>query len=344
MTAVEAGRALLVTAALAFLLAPSTPVLQALVPVGSTTLVLVAALAACAVLGWAAGGRIWLALLWVALAAGLVIWADPSTVVNAALARGWTLTLSASFGLVCVASTAGTRFLPRALTTLAATVAILGALALTSADSWAGVRRAVLADAHARPNAALEWVQSTARSPEWHRLTSEGEEGSSLAAAEEGLESVLAALPEDAVRFYPALLALESLAGLALAWGLYHRISRTRIGAPLGRLRDFRFTDQLAWGLIAGAVFVLLPTLSAWRQLGLNLLLFFGTLYALRGLGVTISFLEAVRASAPVVAVLTLFAALLSVPSAIALGLIGLGDSWMDWRSRWQAATSQSPG
>ncbi len=150
---------------------------------------------------------------------------------------------------------------------------------------------------------------------------------------------MLSSLPEDAVAFYPALLGLESLAALALAWAVYHRISRARIGEPLNRLTDFRFSDQLAWGLIAGALLVLLRPTGDWAALGLNLLLFFGALYALRGLAVVAWFVRTLRVSAPAVTALALVAALLSAPASLALALIGLTDSWVDWRSRARPAT-----
>jgi len=101
------------------------------------------------------------------------------------------------------------------------------------------------------------------------------------------------------VPFFPALLALESLGALALCWGLYHRISRTRLGEQLAPLRDFTFTDHLVWGLIAGIVLFVLPVPDAWRGTGANLLVFFGALYAVRGLAVLAWYLEASRAGAP---------------------------------------------
>ena len=69
-------------------------------------------------------------------------------------------------------------------------------------------------------------------------------------------EQVLTALPRLAAPAFPALLALESLLALALAWTLYHRFSRARIGEPLGRLKEFRFNDQLVWGLIVAVALV----------------------------------------------------------------------------------------
>jgi Predicted membrane protein (DUF2232) len=317
-----------------FLLVPSTPLLQSVAPVPNTALLLVPAIGVCAALGWALGGRAWLAAVWVALAAAIVLWGGPAHSTYTALQCGWALVLVASFGLVCAASPWTTRFLARALTALALSVALVGVLALGTRNASAAVRQAVRINATSRPNAALAWVQQTAGSPEWRDWTASSREGTAFATAEQALDNVLSTLPLDAIAFYPALLALESLVALALAWAIYHRISRTRIGQPMGRLADFRFSDQLAWGLIAGALLILLPRPGDWPALGLNLLLFFGALYALRGLAVFVWYLHAMRASAPALLALALIAALLSAPTAIGLALIGLSDSWADWRSR----------
>ncbi len=96
-------------------------------------------------------------------------------------------------------------------------------------------------------------------------------------------------------------------------------------------MREFRFSDQLVWGLIVGLVVVLLPSLAAIRPIGLNLLVFFGALYALRGFGVLAWFLAPDRIGlAPLIGFALLMPPLVG---ALALGL-GLGDTWVDWRTR----------
>ena len=56
-------------------------------------------------------------------------------------------------------------------------------------------------------------------------------------------------LYEPIVRFasvtWPGVLALQTLAGLALAWHLHLRITTSALGSPLGRFRDFCIGD--AW-------------------------------------------------------------------------------------------------
>jgi hypothetical protein len=144
------------------------------------------------------------------------------------------------------------------------------------------------------------------------------------------------ALPASATTVFPAFLALQSLAALALAWSLYHRVSRTRIGPPLAALREFRFNDQLIWGLVAGVVIVVLPTLADFKGVGMNLLLFFGALYVLRGLGVLTWFVAPRRLALAMLVVLAVI--WWQVFSILSLGL-GLGDTWLDWRSRARPTT-----
>lgn len=330
---------LLLMAVAAFLLVPTTPLLQNVAPVTDTALLLVPAIAVCTALGWAAGGRAWLAVFWVALAVALVLWHGLSRTTYTALQCGWALVLVASFGLVCAASPPSTRFLSRALTALALSVALVGLLTLGTRNAATAVSRSIHLNATSRPNKALSWVKETASTEEWRDWTASSREGTAFATAEEALDEVLSTLPDDAVAYYPALLALESLAALALAWAVYHRISRARIGESLSRLTDFRFSDQLAWGLIAGALLVVLRPSGDWPALGLNLLVFFGVLYALRGLAVVVWYLRTLRVGAPGITALALLAALLSAPASLGLALIGVTDSWADWRSRARPAT-----
>jgi hypothetical protein len=148
-------------------------------------------------------------------------------------------------------------------------------------------------------------------------------------------ESQLRSLPDRSATLVPALLALESLAALALAWVVYHRIASTPIGPPLGVWREFRFNDQLIWGLAVGATIFFLPTFWEGKSAGLNLLLFFGALYLLRGVGV-LSWVTRGRGTAAILIIVTAIAPQLI--AALALG-VGVGDTWMDWRSRVTSAT-----
>ena len=106
-------------------------------------------------------------------------------------------------------------------------------------------------------------------------------------------------------------------------------MSRVRIGPPLGSLKQFRFNDQLVWGVIVGILLLVVPSLEQFRGAGFNLVLFFGTLYAVRGAGVLSYFLSPGWVTALALAFLAVFLWPLYVVGAFGLGL---GDTWLDWR------------
>ena len=154
-------------------------------------------------------------------------------------------------------------------------------------------------------------------------------------------------MAQTGVGLFPSLLLLESLMALALAWATFHRLSRTRLGAPLGHLKDFRFNDQLVWGLIAGLAIVFVPALDFLGGTGRNLLVFFGALYAIRGFGVLSWFMKPGALAVTLFVgfamlwwpVLNAVAVLGFVFLALAAFGLGLGDTWADWRRRARPTT-----
>jgi hypothetical protein len=163
----------------------------------------------------------------------------------------------------------------------------------------------------------------------------------------EAFQQQLTQVAHTGVGLFPSLLLLESLVALALAWATFHRLSRTRLGAPLGPLKDFRFNDQLVWGLIAGLAIVFVPALDFLGGTGRNLLVFFGALYAIRGFGVLSWFLAPGALAAALFVgfamlwwpVLNAVAVLGFVFLALAAFGLGLGDTWADWRRRARPTT-----
>ncbi len=334
----EQGWTRLVLALAAFLLLPAIPKLRAapilaqlcaVLPVSSTLILLVPALAACFVAGWWAGGKIWGAIGWSALSAIVLVprfsfgiaqglQVDPA---YADLVRGWALVVAAAFGALCVLGSARSFFV-RALA--AAGLAALLTLAVVAfSGGHPGTVEGAFAEHLDRENklsgAALEALAT--RLP-WLR------DWWSVPTA-----TVLPALSKYAAGLYPALMALETLASCAIAWALYHRLSRARIGAPLGALRDFHFSDQLVWGLVAGVTILLLPSLSSLRTVGLNLVAFFGVLFAVRGLGVMAWFVT--RRGKPGRDVLWAAAGMvLGWVTLIAAFAIGVGDTCANWRKK----------
>ena len=306
---------------------PLVPVLRVAIPIEQSLLLIVPALATCALVGWWTGGRFLLALTWLALAVWMLITPLPGAPTFAAISKGWSLLMVASFGVASVMSPKQT-FFPRALAAIGLSFGIGLTLVLFASKRPDSVERAVRIEYTRRVDSWLADWASMSDTPEWKQLTRDNPSMEAL--SRESSERVRQ-LPPITARLFPAVLALESLSVLALAWGLYHRVSRARIGPPLAPLKEFRFNDQLVWGLVLGITAVAVPTLKGFTTVGLNLLVFFGALYALRGLGVLTWFFAPGR----LMVALTIGLAIFMWPllGVFALG-IGLGDTWLDWRSR----------
>jgi hypothetical protein len=246
------------------------------------------------------------------------------------LAAGWSLFVAAAFGASALfpSPDAPRPFLPRAVGAIGVTLALAGSVAFAVPDGAPRLTQAITGAFDRRATETIQnWHASQgspemkdfmAANPEWMTIMQDGERQLPILARRGG-------------QLYPAMLALESLIALALAWALYHRLARVRIGPPLLRVRAFRFNDQWVWGFIAGLLLVLLPGFAPLQLLGYNLLLFFGALYAARGFGVLVWILAPGKI---VTILLTLFAAFFwYLVGPLALGL-GVGDTWLDWRNR----------
>lgn len=335
--------------------------IRLLLPVEQFALLVLVAIAACAVIGWWAGGRIVMALAW-AIAAGYVIWKVPLPLAGyGAFVRGWAVALGAAFGLVCLASPARA-FLSRALGAIAlaglVTAAGFSLRSSTGSRAFDGAAGMLSGEYQQRLNEALQAWRGRATSASWQAFARRFPEANDRASRLESMlvrlgEPVAAAAsvgglqPGPLVRLAPTLLALESLLALALGWAAYHRLARARIGPPLAALRDLRFNDQLVWGLVVGVTVLLLPTLAEWRTLGLNLTCSFGTLYALRGAGVLTWWIPdraavwvplALVLLIPVLGPVWVLAAVLAVTFTL-----GLGDTWRDFRAGASTRRPSSP-
>jgi hypothetical protein len=341
----ERGWGKLLIALAVFLLMPKIPQLQALLPIDDTMLLFVPAMAACALVGWWAGGRPFLAIAWVAIATLMALQTGgaPSAFHN--LVRGWSLLHAGSFGLVCLFS-ADRPLFPRSLLALGITLVLATVMSLVGPLSLSQASRTV-GDEFTRRNAETMSVLNQAiqsHPAEWAQLSANVPKLSELPAETSKELDVLSGW---GLSVFPALLALQSLAALALSWATYHRLARTRLGAPLRPLREFRFNDQLVWGLIVGLTIMLVPTLTALRGGGRNLLVFFGALYAVRGFGVLTWFMApgslgitlAVGFLMLWAPVLNAFAALAFMLLGVASLALGLGDTWADWRNRARTTT-----
>jgi hypothetical protein len=315
-----------------------------MLPIEHTVVLLVPAMAACALVGWWAGGRASLAFVWIAAAAYLMMRqpgtspGEPGRIFDT-LVRGWSLLVAGAFGVVCLfGRMPAASLLPRALVAIVATFAVGLVMTIASPVDFVGAAGTVKAEFALRNQQTVAALNETIRQyPEAWKDMMSGTPGGADAPAE--IQKALTQSSSAAASVWAALLALQSLAALALAWAVYHRLSRARIGPPVSDLRDFRFSDQLVWGLIAGLALLLVP-IGPWNYVGRNLTVFFAALYAIRGLGVLSAFLP--RGGLPLAAAIGfvfLWIPLLRQLAAVgfmvmviaAIGL-GLGDTWADWR------------
>jgi hypothetical protein len=333
----ERGWGKLLLALAAFLFLPHIPPLNVMLPVEDTLLLLLPAIAACCLVGWWAGGRLLLALVWVGLAVRVMtLPAAPGSIDN--IVRGWCLLLAGAFGLISLFGIQRP-FLNRALTAVGLALGLVLLMTLRGPFTVGKTRSALQMEFAKRSTSTAAFFRNYARqNPDANKQMPQ------LAPMLDEFEQGLKATSEEAVRLAPSLVLLESLTALALAWTTYHRIARTRLGAPLGPLKDFRFNDQLVWGLIAGLAIVFVPGLDFMNGVGRNLLVFFGALYAIRGLGV-LSWFMPPGAFATVLGLgfIMLWWPVLNAVAFTLLALaafgLGLGDTWADWRRRARPTT-----
>lgn len=314
---------------------PATPLLRIVFPLDRTMLLVVPLLAMLSVAGWRAGGRWTLAVMWSVLAVWVLWQPGSSASAFALLARGWVAILAATLAALSVAGV-GRTFLARALMALAIAMG-LSALVAVVASGGVAPALGIFTDEVARRAAisTAQWQEMTA-TLEWGRFVA-GSPNAKLLAA--NVDRQLVAFPELARLLLPSLLALESLAAMALAWAIYHRVGRARVGPPLARLRDLRFDDALIWGIVVGVVILVSPVQGFVRTTGINLLVFFGALFALRGLGVILWFLAPGRWMKVFLFIFTVF--FWHVVGMVAV-VIGIGDTWFDWRRRLRPKTQRS--
>jgi hypothetical protein len=308
---------------------------QWLLPVERFLLLVLCGLGACAVASWVRGGR---ALPAVAAMLGLALFVWREAPVSTGLTSfeyGWSVLVAAMFGWVCLASVNGA-LLHRALVAVALSGFVVLLISSFTADETGSVLGSLDAgftqELMNRRDRALSVWQGRVTDPAWQAL------GARIPAIPETVNRVAQRLEQASppVALVPALLVLETLAALALAWTTWHRLTRVRLGPPLATLTQFRFSDQLVWGLVVGATMMLVPTLEGWWVAGVNLLVVFGALHALRGVGVLVWWIPDRWAVVPLLVLVLCIPLLGPVPvlatvAVLALGL-GLGDTWRDFR------------
>ena len=231
------------------------------------------------------------------------------------VSRGWALVIGGGF-LLATMLRPGWGIFPRALVSVIA-AACLSGVALAAFGGFESLDAAVREHFASASSMALESFGSRVQ---------DAETGTQWRGAMEQVARVQWLL-------FPGVLALESVAALALAAWWAGRIRGGDALLSLRPLREFRFDDQLVWALIAGLVLVVAPLGSGLARVGYNVLFVMLALYAVRGAGVLL-FLAggAMSFLAIVFAVLvTIFLYPLVLTAAV---LVGLCDTWLDVRSR----------
>lgn len=223
--------------------------------------------------------------------------------------RGWSLLVSAWFVLAVVAWP-GRPFVQRGLAAVAAAAAT-GAALLVATGGWRG----------------LDW---TVRS-RFQEAASVMAEAFPMTGVE--ADEVVRRAAELPAELFPGLLAVGSLAALAVGWWGYTRVAER--GEPLGRLPEFRFPDPLVWVLIAGLLLVIASPAPWATRGGGNLLFVMGSLYVLRGLAVTVAL---VGSQGVTLAVLGLVGLLLWPVMMAGTLVVGVLDTWFDLRAALRAA------
>jgi predicted membrane protein DUF2232 len=154
----------------------------------------------------------------------------------------------------------------------------------------------------------------------------------------ERLLDEMSAMVRNVGEFFPALIVLASLAGLRLAYNWHHRISSRPIGPAPAPFAAFEFSDHLVWGWVVGLALYLSPLPPVWAEMGANLLLVCSVLYAVRGLAVLSA--GSRRVPGAVIAMLTVVAMFLLPFVLGGLTLLGLADTWLDFRRRIEASAT----
>ena len=275
------------------------------------------------------GGRLPIALAWISIAGWVLVMFTSSAGSFGYLACGWAVLLAAAFaGIVIFTRRGGRSFSSQAFAAIGVALVLAAGATLSTKQGAATVVQMVSAEASKRSEQSIaDWHQAMA-TKQWTDFFAGNPDAKTLIT---GMEAQFEAAPAAAATLFPSMIALESLIALAIAWALYHRIGRERLGPPLAKLKDFRFSDQFVWGLVAGLAMIVVPGFSSMSSLGANLLVFFGALYALRGVGVGLWFLS----PGPILMTFLIVFALVFPPVLGVLGVgLGVGDTWLNWRAR----------
>lgn len=138
----------------------------------------------------------------------------------------------------------------------------------------------------------------------------------------------------------PATLALQALAGLALAWQWHVAVCDEPLGAPVGPFREFRIDDAWVWAVVATLIVWLVPRLASLKTMALNVAVVLGALYLVRGAAIVSVFAGVVGISTGALVAVAIVAVVLTVPLLLlvpGLWTLGVTDTWFEFRRRLQS-------
>ncbi len=254
--------------------------------------------------------RTWLWLI--ALTLWLALWAAQPGGLVEELARAAAV-LSTGIGVLFLLLSSGS-VSTRALRATGAVAAGTAALAAVIGVRWEDIEFAVVHQGMLAQRIALEMAHRVGVDPDPALLEGMGERVRALAP------------------LFPGYLALVAFVGLCLAALVAPRISGRAVAPVAGSFNRFRFSDHLVWLVILGLLGTLVAGDTPAAGPAGSLLVFGAGLYALRGLAV----LTTALTFAPVMFnVLLVIGALFLFPFAAGgLTLLGLADTWLDFRRR----------
>jgi hypothetical protein len=131
---------------------------------------------------------------------------------------------------------------------------------------------------------------------------------------------------------FPGGLALAALASARLAWGWYQRVASAPVLPDAEPFRDFRFNDHLVWLLVLLIALLLAPVPQAVTLVAGNALLVLASIYVVRGAAIARTSLR--RASPLFIGILLLIMLPFCWIYLIGLAMLGIADTWLDFRRR----------
>lgn len=234
--------------------------------------------------------------------------------------RAWSVLLAGSFVALTMVVPAW-RLSSRALAAVGGAAFVATGLLAVRSDAWGALDAAISGEVRASSDQALSTLSTLGR----------GEPPS------DAVVGAMQQLAETQASVFPAMIALASMAALGVAWWI-----RTRLVGEgdqgLGPLRDFRFNDHLVWLFIGGLLLLFAQWGDALVRLGSNAIVFMAALYMLRGAAVFV-FLSGGMSLFGYVTVLVGLVVAAPVLMGMAV-LIGVGDTWLDLRSRVRERTA----